>query len=43
MYYLTASVATGKQPEAVKCAPYENSSTWGILKFKTLEKSTLYL
>jgi len=38
MYYLTVSVATGKQPEDVKCV---NSSPWGILKFKTLEKSTL--
>ena len=33
IYYLTVSMATAKQPEAVKCVAYENSSPWCILKF----------
>ena len=31
MYYLTVSMATAKQPDAVKCVTYENSSPWCIL------------
>ena len=27
MYYLTVSMATAKQPEAMKCAAYANSSS----------------
>ena len=41
MYYLTVSMATAKQPEAVKCVAYENSSPWCILKLKTVQKSPL--
>jgi len=41
MYYLTVSMATAKQPEAIKCVAHENSSPWYILKSKTLQKSTL--
>jgi len=41
MYYLTISMATAKQPEAVKCVAYENSSPWCILKLKTVQKSPL--
>ena len=36
MYYLTVSMATAKQPEAVvKCVAYENSSPWYTLECKT--------
>jgi len=41
MYYLTVSMATAKQLEAVKCVAYENNSPWYILKSITLQKSTL--
>ena len=32
MYYLTVSMATEKQPEAMKCAAYVNSSSQCTLK-----------
>ena len=38
MYYLTVSMATAKQPEAMKCAAYANSSSQCTLK---IEKSVL--
>jgi len=41
MYNLTVSMAIAKQPEAIKCVAYENSSPWYILKSKPLQKSTL--
>ena len=41
IYYLTVSMATAKQPEAVKCFAYENSSPWCILKLKTVQKFPL--
>jgi len=34
-------MATAKQPDAIKCVAYENSSPWYILWFKTLQKSPL--
>jgi len=43
MYYFSVSMATTKQPETVKRVAYRNSSSWYMLKLKTLEKSILFI